>query len=218
MTDSIDRIHFQELSELDPMDVCRRALCHYDASNRWYTLSVWGTELRITPHRLTIESMSNNKHHLDEYFHLFAIHYLLGARVTDLANEWISEKDVAGGATFFRGPHRIPTDLIADRFNNNIDAFKARCNRFGGRSIQLADAAYVFTITPRIRARGRKRAADQPNDRPGQTIRAAARNRDFGRCAVGHVAVGADGRGLPGSGAGGYGYRRTHRQGGQDCL
>jgi hypothetical protein len=150
MTDSIDRIHFQELSELDPMDVCRRALCHYDASNRWYTLSVWGTELRITPHRLTIESMSNNKHHLDEYFHLFAIHYLLGARVTDLANEWISEKDVAGGATFFRGPHRIPTDLIADRFNNNIDAFKARCNRFGGRSIQLADAAYVFTITPRI--------------------------------------------------------------------
>ena len=150
MTDLIDSIHFQELSELDPMDVCRRALCQYDSSNRCYTLSVWGQELRIAPHRLTIESMSNNKNHLDDYFHLFVIHYLLRAKVTDIANEWISEKDVAGGATFFRGPHRIPTDLIADRFNNNIDAFKARCNRFSGRSIQLADAAYVFTITPRI--------------------------------------------------------------------
>jgi hypothetical protein len=94
--------------------------------------------------------MSNNKHHLDDYFHLIAIHYLLGAKVIDCANEWISEKDVAGGATFFRGPHRIPTDLIADRFNNNIEAFKVRCNRFGGRSIRMADAAYEFTIVPRV--------------------------------------------------------------------
>lgn len=63
--DRFNRQHsFQELSGLDPTDVCRRALCHYDASNRWYTLSVWGQELRIVPHRLTIESKSNNKHHL----------------------------------------------------------------------------------------------------------------------------------------------------------
>lgn len=150
MTDLIDSIHFQKLSELDPRDVCRRALCRYDDANRCYTLSVWGQNFRIAPHRLTIESMRNNKHHLDDYFHLFVIHYLLRAKVTDIANEWISEKDVAGGPTFFRGPHRIPTDLITDRFNNDIEAFKSRCNRFGGRSIQLADAACVFTIVPRI--------------------------------------------------------------------
>jgi len=150
MSELVDRIHFKELSQHDPIDVCRRACCQYDAANRWYTLSVWGHEYRISTHRLTIESISNSKHQLDDYFHLFAIHYLLGAKVLDIANEWISEKDVAGGVTFFRGPHRIPTQLIADRFNNNIDAFKARCDRLNGQPIQMADAAYVFEIVPRI--------------------------------------------------------------------
>lgn len=150
MTELIDSIHFQELSEQDPIDVCRRALCMYDDVNRIYTLSVWGQEFRIAPHLLTIETMGNSKGHLDEYFHLFAIHYLLKAKVTDIANTWISEKDVVGGTTFFRGPHRIPTHLIADRINNDVEAFKARCEQLNGHLVQMADAAYTFEIVPRI--------------------------------------------------------------------
>ena len=68
------------------------------------------------------------------------------------------------------------------------------------------------------RARWRQRAADQSDDRPGQTIRSAARDRDRGGGAVGQVAFGADGGGLFRGGPGRDGHRRTDRQGGQDRL
>ena len=139
MTDLIDRIYFQELSERDPKDVCRRALCKYDDINKLYRLSVWGDEYEISPNQLKIDCMSNNNQSLHAYFYLFIIHYLLK-----------SEKDIPGGTTFFRGPHEIPTNLICLRFNNNICEFKEICEQIHGIPLNMADAAYSFKITPRI--------------------------------------------------------------------
>ena len=150
MTDLIDRIHFQELSQRDPIDVCRRASCEYDDINGSYILSVWGDEYRIFPTQLKISSMTKNTHCIHDYFYLFMIHYLLQSREAELSNEWISEKDIPGGTTFFRGPHEIPTNIISNRFNNSINEFKARCEQLHGIPLNMADAAYSFRITPRI--------------------------------------------------------------------
>jgi len=150
MTDLIDRIHFQELSQQDPKDVCRRASCKYDDMNELYILSVWGDKYGIFPNQLKINCMSNNTQSLHDYFYLFIIHYLLKSKEIKIANEWISEKDIPGGTTFFRGPHEIPTKLISLRFNNNINKFKERCEQLRGIPLNMADAAYSFKITPRI--------------------------------------------------------------------
>ena len=150
MTDLIDKIYFQELSERDPKDVCRRALCEYDDINELYRLSVWGDEYRIFPNQLKINCMSNNTQSIHDYFYLFIIHYLLKSKEIEISNEWISEKDIPGGTTFFRGPHEIPTNLICSRFNNNINEFKVICEQTQGIPLNMADAAYSFRITPRI--------------------------------------------------------------------
>jgi hypothetical protein len=81
---------------------------------------------------------------------LFIIHYLLKSKEIGILNEWISEKDVPGGTTFFRGPHEIPTNLISLRFNSNINEFKKRCEQLHGIPVNMADAAYGFEITSRI--------------------------------------------------------------------
>jgi hypothetical protein len=150
MTELIDKVHFQELSTRDPEDVCRRAGCRYDRATDRYTVSVWGEDVNIFPHSMTIESASGELQDRHAYLYLFAIHYLLGSQVVDISGSWISEKEVPGGATFFRGPHRIPTDMVSNRFNNDTDAFKQRCRQLGGEPIEMADAAYVFRITDRI--------------------------------------------------------------------
>jgi hypothetical protein len=152
MTDPIDPIHFQDLAVREPADVCRRALCRWDSVDRKYIMSVWGEELYIFPHELKIESAGGNHRHVPEYFHLFAIHYLLGAKDVNNAGVWISEKEIPGGATFFRGPHRIPTDMISNRFGNDLDGFKKRCEQLAGEPIRMADAACTFSITARIPA------------------------------------------------------------------
>ncbi len=150
MTELVDRIYFQELAGLSPREVCQRALCTYDEAERFYGLSVWGTPYGIYPHLGKIECRGRKSPELHAYFDLFMVHYLLGAKAVETAGQWISEKDIPGGTTFFRGPHAIPTHLISSLFNNNMQGFKNRCEQLKGYPLELADAAFGFEITPRI--------------------------------------------------------------------
>ena len=150
MTGLVDKIHFQELSEQDPTDVCRRACCAFDDRNKSYELGVWGVNYSVFPHRFKIDCMSKQTQSLPDYFHLFIVHYLLKSKEIDVHNEWISEKDIPGGSTFFRGPHEIPTRVISRRFNSNINKFRNRCEQLHGKPLNMADASYGFEITSRI--------------------------------------------------------------------
>ena len=150
MTGFIDKVYFKELAEQNPEDVCQRAECSYDAQDRSYLLSVWGDQYRIFPHELKIKCMGGKIKSFDDYFHLIAVHYLLNSKEIKASNEWISEKEIPGGTTFFRGPHEIPTRLISNLFKNDINGFKLRCEELNGTFLDMADAAYRFEITSRI--------------------------------------------------------------------
>ncbi len=149
MADLIDKGHFSALAQMDPHDVCRRALCTYDTNLKCYNLPVWQNHYLIYPEisQITSSVTAAPSH---EYMDLFAIHYLLTAREISPDGSWISEKDMPGGVTFFRGPHEIPTSLIADRVNNSAEAFRSLCIRHGGLPLEMADASFVFHITKRI--------------------------------------------------------------------
>ena len=150
MTEFIDEVYFKELSEQDPIDVCRRALCSYHDTNKFYTVSVWGEPYKIYPHQFKIEYFNDGHAPFNPYLGLFTVHYLLKAKEIEPVNQWISEKDILGGSTFFRGPHEIPTDLITASFNCDIEGFKNKCKALMGSPLRLADAAFAFKITPRI--------------------------------------------------------------------
>ncbi|MCK5098545.1 MAG: DUF3786 domain-containing protein, partial [Desulfobacteraceae bacterium] len=146
----VDMAYFKELAELDPNDVCCRTSCKYDDVSKTYTLSAWGDEYIIYPHEFKIDCIKKNNSDPHEYFYLFIIFYLLNIKTIKIKKEWISEKDIPGGPTFFRGPHEIPTNLISGRYKNNIKTFRERCLQLGGVELDLADAAYSFDILPQI--------------------------------------------------------------------
>ena len=150
MTELVDKNFFVQLNEQDPAEVCRRALCTHDEAAGTYAVTVWGNRYAVDPEKAKVFCLDPVHEPLHPYFDLFAVHYLLGARETQPARQWISEKDIAGGVTFFRGPHEIPAHMIASRFDADITGFKNRCERYGGTELNLADAAFVFSITPRI--------------------------------------------------------------------
>jgi hypothetical protein len=150
MTNSVDRIYFKELSEKNPEDICRRTSCRYDYEKRGYTLSVWGDEYAIYPHEYKIIRITKNFQAPHDFLFLFIIYYLLRSKEIPISHEWISEKDIPGGVTFFRGPHEIPTHIISSRYKNNISDFKKRCEQLQGIPLDMADAAYYFKITSQI--------------------------------------------------------------------
>ena len=150
MPELIDAVYFKELSDHNQHDVCKRAACTYSDTERTYAVSAWDQKYRVYPLQYRIEAIGKPPRKLHPFFELFIIHYLLRAKEIDPANQWISEKDIPGGATFFRGPHAIPTDLISSRFDNDLQRITERCAHLNGTPLDLADAAYAFQITPRI--------------------------------------------------------------------
>ncbi len=150
MSDLIDRVYFEELSKQNPIDVCTRALCLYDDEDKSYAVSVWGELCKIYPHQCRIDYLNEGHERFHPYLDLFTVHYLLNAKEIEPANQWISEKDIPGGSTFFRGPHEIPTSLITVQFNDDIEGLKSKCEQLMGSPLRLADAAFAFKITPRI--------------------------------------------------------------------
>ncbi len=149
MTNSIDACHFQSLAGKAPEDVCRRALCHYDSDRGCYTLSVWGEDYNIYPVESKIIRIRDNNADINIFFGLFIVHYLLTSKAIPISGEWISEKDIPGGAAFFRGPHAIPTHLIVRQYGDNIGGFSKRCEQLDGIPLHMADQAYSFRIAPR---------------------------------------------------------------------
>jgi len=150
MTKYVDPSYFKRLCELAPEDVCKRASCQYEKGSRRYVIQVWGHEYAIYPETGTIKPIQDCAYKPHEYFYLFIIYYLIHVTDMTISAEWISEKDMPGGTTFFRGPHVIPTYLITQAYNNNLQLFKKSCEQLGGTKINLAGAAFLFHITSRI--------------------------------------------------------------------
>ena len=150
MTNSIDGSYFIELAEKNPEEVSRLALCDYDPIKKGYRISVWGEDYGIYPRESQIIRLQENNPDVGHLLGLFIIYYLLRSKDISISKEWISEKDIPGGPTFFRGPHKIPTEIIEKRYENNVEEFKEVCEQLDGIPLDMADAAYAFEITPRI--------------------------------------------------------------------
>jgi hypothetical protein len=150
MTNGIDPCHFKDLMEMDPQNVCRRALCGYDTHSGGYTLSIWGADYGVYPAESHIVRLMDNTPVTDTFLSLFIVHYLLTSQERPITKEWISVKDIPGGATFFRGPHAIPAYLIEKRYGDDMGGFAEVCEQLEGTPLPMADKAYSFKIAPRI--------------------------------------------------------------------
>ena len=150
MTDIIDKSYFRELNDTSPEILCRNKRCSYDKDTKQYSLDIWGEQYLINCNKERIDHPAVQSRPPHEYLDLFAMYYLLRGKDIAVRGEWVSEKDLPGGPTFFRGPHLIPTNRITQRFDNDLVSFKKRCGQLGGSKMELADAAYHFSITADI--------------------------------------------------------------------
>ena len=150
MSSYVEPVHFNDLAVKDPGTVVQNTTAQYDSSTKSFILPVWGQTFEINPGVQTIIATDPHGFEPEGYVELFILHYLINAQSTPLSQEWVSEKDIPGGAAFFRGPHTLPTIDIAQKFGEDVDGFKKTCTHFGGSHLSMADAAFVFDITPSI--------------------------------------------------------------------
>lgn len=150
MSYSIDPILFQDLADCDPQEVVKRTHASYDPATGRYGIDIWGISYEVDPREKKITTPEVRSLGYPDYMCLFVLHYLLKVGNTPLSGEWVSEKDIPGGEGFFRGPHTLPVHEIIKATGDDVQAFSKACKQAGGKPIAMADAAFVFEITPKI--------------------------------------------------------------------
>jgi len=149
MSDQIKKINFLDLESCDPAEVTSRTGCEYDDIQRQYFLNVWGHRYCVDLKTYEVRADDGpGMETYNDYLYLFILFYLMKTQSVTPSGTWVSEKDIKGGAAFFRGPHTIPADKITHKFGDDLDALKRKCEKLGGTPIDLADVAFAFNITP----------------------------------------------------------------------
>lgn len=116
-----------------------------------YEVSFLNARYLVDPHAELIKEIEPKPERpLTEEFQILLIRYLVapdGGRTDD---NWISEKDLPGGVTFFQGPHALHVRPIAKLFGANPSAFETRGARLGARVAGFGDKAMTFQPFPLI--------------------------------------------------------------------
>jgi len=150
MSEKIDKTNFTDLESCDPADVTARTGCEFDPDARQYRINIWGHVYCVDLKAYEVRSEGPGLDSYHDYLHLFILYFLMKSKSIPPEEKWVSEKDIKGGAGFFRGPHTLPTDWISKRFGDDIKAFRQACEKLGGFPLALADAAFSFQITPSL--------------------------------------------------------------------
>jgi hypothetical protein len=151
---AIDPFYWHQLFELHPSDVCNRAEALYHPSREGYLLPVYNLRYLIIPKERKILRMEWNDKPVEEslhpYFSLMVLVYLIEAKDVKPTHTWISEKDLKGGSTFFRGPHRLEVEELIHLFGKDPEAFLKTGKRLGGSEILYGDKGFALEVFPKV--------------------------------------------------------------------
>lgn len=153
-TEVTDSFHWDRLSALHPTDVCNRTEAIYHPTREGFLLPVYNLRYLILPKEKKILRVERNDKPVEEtlhpYFYLMVLVYLTEAKDIKPAHTWISEKDLKGGSTFFRGPHHLEVEELTSLSGKDPDAFLKVGKSLGGSEILYGDKGFALEVFPKV--------------------------------------------------------------------
>jgi len=146
-------LYWEKLAKAEPGEVCRRTMAAYSRERKGYILPMLNQKHLILPVEQKILCLRGDvceEEELRDYFYLMVLLYLLEAKGVEPTSTWISEKELKGGTTFFRGPHALRVEELKTAFGKNPEAFGRAGNRLGGVTLLFGDKAFSLTVFPKV--------------------------------------------------------------------
>jgi hypothetical protein len=152
--ETIDPFHWDRLSKLHPTDVCNRTEALYNPAREGFLLPVYNLRYLILPKEKKLLRVEWNDQPVEEdlypFFYLMVLVYLTEAKEIKPTHTWISEKDLKGGSTFFRGPHSLQVEELEDLYGKDPDAFLKAGKKLGGNEILYGDKGFALEVLPKV--------------------------------------------------------------------
>lgn len=141
-------------SDLDPVEVCKRAGVLYDKNTASYLLKFFGFDFSISPLKREIKNPSGKgdvlRKRLAYFLNLSVLSYLLNAKEMVPSGRLIKPENVRGGEFFFQGSHTLPLNKVAEKYGNDKEGFITRGRELSGRLLEYGDASFELLPMPRI--------------------------------------------------------------------
>ncbi len=154
LREPVDSFHWEKLLSLHPTHVCNRTEALYQPAHEGYLLPVYHSRYLVLPKVRRILRMEWNDKPVEEeippFFYLMVLVYLTEAKDIKPTHTWISEKDLVGGSTFFRGPHQLPVKDLEEPYGKDPDAFLKAGRRLGGTEIFYGDKGFALDVFPKV--------------------------------------------------------------------
>ncbi len=145
--------YWERLKQADRDDVCVRSGTRFDPQRSGYVMPILDGVYLVAPEEKKIFCMrggSCREESLRDYFYLMALLYLLDAKPGEPVRKWISEKELKGGTTFFRGPHALQVEELIQAFGKDAGAFGRAGARLGGVELLFGDKSFALTVFPKV--------------------------------------------------------------------
>jgi hypothetical protein len=141
---------WDELENENPEKICNNSLAKYE-SNKGFQLQFLNQVFQIIPSKKNITPIYDFIPAIKSYeLDLILLTYLLKSQPIPIKGEMINEKQILGGEAFFRGPHRLNTAPIVEKFGEDEEFFLSTGKKLGGEVKNLGDAAVYFRVFPRV--------------------------------------------------------------------
>ncbi len=151
---AVHPLYWEKLSQLHPTDVCNRTEALYNPTQEGFILPVYNGRYLVVPKSRKILRVEWNEKTVEEelhhFFYLMVLVYLTEAKETKPTHTWVSEKDLQGGSTFFRGPHRLQVEEMEDLCRTNPEAFLEIGRKLGGPEILYGDKGFALEVFPKV--------------------------------------------------------------------
>ena len=147
--DKIPPEYWEELNRQSPEEVCRRSLATHDPETG-YALPFLNDRLHCRPDTRQIHWERDRKRSPSFQEALVSLMYLLRTRELPLSGIKVNEKELNGGALFFRGPHALSKEPLEKKFARDPQGFLQAGLTLGGIAAQGGDAAFELRALPRI--------------------------------------------------------------------
>ena len=144
-TDYWDKLKKRNVDEL-----CKLSLAHvYHPEG--LLLHFLNKDILLDMENRSIHRLNVNKREKIEnpFLELIILLYMLNVSSDNPSKDIISVRDLKT-AQFFQGPHELQTALLLDLYGNNLEGFKSAAESLGGKSLDMADAAYRLFPFPKI--------------------------------------------------------------------
>ena len=150
----VHALYWEKLSQLHPTDVCNRTETLYNPTREGFLVPVYNLRYLVAPKPRMILRVEWNDQIVEEelhpFFYLMVLAYLTDAKEVRPTHTWVSEKDLKGGSTFFRGPHHLQVKELEDLYGTNPETFLRAGRKLGGTEIFYGDKGFALEVFPKV--------------------------------------------------------------------